>query len=356
MNKTRLSIIVPIYNSERYIEECVNSITAQTYEDKEIILVDDGSIDGTATICQEIISKCQSLNIRYIKKANGGAISARKSGLSVASGEYVTFVDSDDWVDNDYYAILMDCALAERADIVIGDNCVENEKTTQFVRQGFAYGVYDRQRLEQEVFPNLAFVEWGRLGFSPSQCTKVIKKSIIEKYQNDLDERILGGDDAVVTYPSFLEAQKIVYVESKALYHYRVHLGSMTHNRRKVDISERIALLEGLYDGFRKSEIMFADRTLGLYSLYVMYGVINRAIAEGMPENEIYDICNRLRGTGNWESIMKLTEKFPYMVENMYRFICQPTSMRFKRVCIEVKANKISNTIKKMIKSVASLQ
>ena len=92
----KISVIIPVYNAEKYISDCLESVVRQTYKNLEILLVDDGSKDGSAGICQEWCKK--DARIRLLQKENGGVSSARNLGLQEASGEYVTFVDEDDWI------------------------------------------------------------------------------------------------------------------------------------------------------------------------------------------------------------------------------------------------------------------
>lgn len=96
-----ISIIVPVYNVEKYLERCIESIVNQTYKDIEIILVDDGSPDNCPVICDRYAEKDN--RIKVIHKQNGGLINARKSGLEIAQGDYIGFVDSDDWIEPEMY-------------------------------------------------------------------------------------------------------------------------------------------------------------------------------------------------------------------------------------------------------------
>lgn len=100
-NVVTLSVIVPVYKVEKYINECIDSLVNQTLENIEIILVDDGSPDNCPAICDEYAKRYD--NVKVIHKTNGGIVSARKAGVRCCQGEYVTFVDGDDWVEKDYY-------------------------------------------------------------------------------------------------------------------------------------------------------------------------------------------------------------------------------------------------------------
>ena len=111
-----LSVIVPVYNVEKYLDRCIRSIAGQTYTNLEIILVDDGSTDHCGEICDEWSRKDTRIQVFY--KKNGGLVSARKAGLKTASGQYIAYVDSDDWIEENMYERMMELMLCNHSDIV----------------------------------------------------------------------------------------------------------------------------------------------------------------------------------------------------------------------------------------------
>ena len=113
----KISVIIPVYNCEKFIEKCLQSLVNQTLTDIEIILVNDGSTDNS----QKIIEKFSDTRIKLINKKNGGQSSARNVGLDVANGEYIGFIDSDDWVDSDFFEKLYNTAKKYNADISISN-------------------------------------------------------------------------------------------------------------------------------------------------------------------------------------------------------------------------------------------
>ena len=100
-----ISIVIPIYNAEKYLEECLNSIKSQTYKNFEVIMVNDGSKDDSETICMNFLRS--DSRFRYLKKANGGVSSARNLGLDNVKGDYITFIDADDWIDENHLELLI---------------------------------------------------------------------------------------------------------------------------------------------------------------------------------------------------------------------------------------------------------
>ena len=129
MDYGKVSVIVPIYKVEPYLDQCVQSIVNQTYKNLEIILVDDGSPDNSPAMCDAWAEKDN--RIRVIHKENGGFSSARNAGLDAATGDYIQFVDSDDWILPDMTAALVSCAVKENADVVRCGYCENVDGDTQ---------------------------------------------------------------------------------------------------------------------------------------------------------------------------------------------------------------------------------
>ncbi|MFR2551722.1 MAG: glycosyltransferase [Clostridioides difficile] len=113
----KISIIVPVYNVEKYLEKCVRSILAQTFTDFELILVDDGSLDSSGAMCDQFAEQDQ--RVKVIHKENGGLSDARNAGIELATGEYLGFVDSDDYIADDMYELLYTNIVKEDADLSI---------------------------------------------------------------------------------------------------------------------------------------------------------------------------------------------------------------------------------------------
>ena len=117
MKDSKISIIVPVYNAEKYLVECLNSLVEQTYKNIEIILIDDGSIDNSAKICDEYAKKDE--RIKVVHQKNSGVSVARNNGLDMHTGDYVMFVDSDDWIELNTCEILINNIISNDKDILI---------------------------------------------------------------------------------------------------------------------------------------------------------------------------------------------------------------------------------------------
>lgn len=232
-----ISIIVPIYNTAEYLEKCMDSILSQSFEKIEIILVDDGSTDGSGLICDKYAKEDD--RIKVIHKDNGGLVSARKTGVEVSNGDLIGFVDSDDWIESDMYEKLYACMLDNDVDIAMCGRFEESFGVSKSAYHGIAEGEYRGDELKEKVFPRMLvngdFFEWG---LYPSYWDKLFKREALEKYILSVDERIEMGEDAAGVYPCILNS-KSIYVLKECLYHYRQSGNSMVRKKNSNAEQER---------------------------------------------------------------------------------------------------------------------
>lgn len=245
----RISVIVPIYNVENYLEQCIDSILKQTYTNLEIILVDDGSADRSSAICDKYA--LNDNRIKVIHKANGGLVSARKAGVMEANGEYITFVDGDDWIEiNTYWRLTQ---IGQGVDIIAytcyeeyGDYHIFKENKVQ---EGLYVLKNDKEVLYETMFMNNCFFEFG---VSPSLCTKLIRRDILKNNQIKVNDLISYGEDVACTYPCLLDASTIC-ITNLPLYHYRQRQGSIVKNSNILPRSNFIELYKRLHGKFVES-------------------------------------------------------------------------------------------------------
>lgn len=215
----KISVIVPIYKVEEYLKRAVDSILQQTFSDLEIILVDDGSPDNCGLMCEEY-AKIDS-RIKVVHKTNGGLSSARNAGLDVATGEYIGFVDSDDWIHPQMYEYLYKCATKYDLDIT---TC-RFEKTNVFNPQN--YTKYDGFAT-YEVHDSLKFLKNLNLDifyqYSPSVCTKLYKKEVFDNLRFEEGKLF---EDTIIMIPTFLKASKIGYTDKVFYYYFQNRQGSI---------------------------------------------------------------------------------------------------------------------------------
>lgn len=241
-----VSVIVPIYNIEEFVGNCIESITAQTYRDLEIILVDDGSTDKSGVICDKYARTDN--RIKVIHKENGGLVSARKAGLRVAKGEYISYVDGDDWIENEMYQKLLE--MNRTADIIAFAAYEEYGKGERrglkknTVREGIYEEEKDRYQLYDCMMVNGNFYENGILTFL---WAKLIKRELLLDCQMNVPDIISYAEDAACVYPCLLKAHSI-YISNEILYHYRIRSGSMV--REEVEQGKIFELFKVLGDAF----------------------------------------------------------------------------------------------------------
>lgn len=221
-----ISIIIPVYNTEKYLDLCLKSVVSQTHQNLEIILVDDGSTDGSGGKCDKWAS--QDSRIKVYHKTNGGLMSAWKYGVTYAQGEYIGFVDSDDWIDVDMYAKLLSKALELNVDLVMSGIVYEKEGESRkeiFLLKG---GKYERAEIEEEIFP-IYFRDkyYYHRVISATRVTKLFKKGLLLEVLDYCDEKISIGEDLVTTFAVMSKVQSIAVVTDFYAYHYRINNTSM---------------------------------------------------------------------------------------------------------------------------------
>lgn len=216
----KVSVIVPIYNAKKYIDRCIQSLVCQTLKEIEIILVDDGSTDGSEKICDVYEKKYD--NIKVIHKKNEGAGIARNYGLNIATGKYVAFLDSDDYVDNRMYEILYDQSISNNTDgtfcgsyKVIGENVVKNNNVDENI-------VIDRDVILRESIPYL----FRGGGITPIRATIAVWRGIYklrvikENNINFNSEREFFSEDTIFNLDFFLKSDKIAFCKDYLHYQY----------------------------------------------------------------------------------------------------------------------------------------
>ncbi|MDY4279090.1 MAG: glycosyltransferase [Faecalicoccus sp.] len=270
----KLSIIVPVYQVEAHIDECITSILDQTFRDFELILVDDGSLDRCPAICDVYAQK--DSRIRVIHQKNQGLSAARNTGLQAARGDYIGFVDSDDFIEASMYEKLLDNLEREKADISVcgrykvwGDKKIQEQKSN-------VYKVMDSAQA-------LALMNTNVLGyFDVAAWDKIYKRSCfkgIEFPEGKLCE------DWFVMYKLFFNAHRIVY-DSIPLYNYRQRTGSITHGK-KVNTMSLAASLEVL-NFVRMQQPQYVREAQFAY-VFAGIGVIDNYIEQSSIDHKSID-------------------------------------------------------------------
>lgn len=212
--KTLVSSIIPVYNSEEFLEECIESLRNQTLKEIEMIFVNDGSTDNSLKILEKY-EKIDS-RIKVINQKNSGPSSARNRGIEIAKGEYLSFIDSDDWIDTRMYENMYYRAINDKSDVVICDMKMVSLDSQLYVK-GIIYcdERYDRKNIEDKIFKELL----SNSQFN-SMANKIYKRSIAKENNLLLDKDIYYAEDWKFNMEFFKHSQRLSYI-NKCYYYYR---------------------------------------------------------------------------------------------------------------------------------------
>lgn len=231
-----LSVIIPVYNSEHYLDECICSIIKQSYKNFEVLLVDDGSTDSSKSICLKYCSL--DSRFKYLQKKNGGAASARNFGLNECKGDLISFIDSDDFIESTMFEDMIKAIVRYKADIVICGRFKDYDNKRKRINCMKYETSFDSQTC-------LCKMMTGRgMDFSP--CDKI--------YRKDLWDQIyfpegITGEDIMILPDIFDRASTIIHV-GKPLYHYRYTPNSVTTSRFNKHTFDTVHAITKLSDKF----------------------------------------------------------------------------------------------------------
>ena len=231
MSQPKISVIIPVYNTAKYMDECLESVLTQTFKEFEVILVDDGSTDGLSPAkCDEYAAKDD--RVIAVHKPNGGLISAWTEGVKRACADYLCFLDSDDWVDTDMleklYA-LTDPSFSD-SEIISGNYIVEKNNERRKETQGLTPGVYTGDSLDK--------IKENILGndvrpITMSRCMKLTSRKLLLDNIKYCDTSIVMAEDVNIMLPTICDAKRLVIAKDSYFYHYRLVGDSMAHGYNK---------------------------------------------------------------------------------------------------------------------------
>ena len=266
-NDIKLSIIVPIYNVEKYLRQCLDSVCDSVNDNVEVILVDDGSEDKCASICDEYASLYKGVYV--IHKENAGLVSARKAGVKSARGRYITFVDGDDWIDGKVYQeILLQCERSGYPSI-FAFGCIEEYDTYQkVILNRIAEGRYsgiELQSIKGNIMMDNVFFQWKVL---PHLCDKFIERKLLIKHLFDVPNYVSFGEDVACSFPCIMEADSI-YISKRTSYHYRQREGSIVKKRGEIEKKNFVAIYDILKEALGNQNKMQGQ--LKQYMFFILF-------------------------------------------------------------------------------------
>ena len=240
-----ISIVIPVYNAEKYLEQCLNSIKNQTYKNFEVILVNDGSIDHSESICMDFVKV--DTRFKYFTKVNGGASSARNFGLDNVTGDYITFIDADDWVDENHLEVLINNIKDNNSDMAVSS-------IKKFdMSNNFHFRMYSNQekyllnynKLNREEFlvilPKLILAN----NSYKIAVSKLFKKELVSDIR--FDESIIYGEDLEFFFKLYLNINSISYID-EVTYVYRLHDESSSSKFGQLHMEQELAIYKKMYE------------------------------------------------------------------------------------------------------------
>lgn len=226
MESISISVIIPVYNVEKYLCDCIESVLLQTYRNFEIILINDGSTDTSGIICDEY--KLKDNRIKVIHQDNAGVSVARNNGLKIAKNDYVIFMDSDDYIESNMYETMVSKITEYSCDLVICDCVKEFGNHSELYTHGIRSGYFDYNQLLYEYYPQLLITDTIEYPLTISNCLCLFRKSVLNNevfYQ----QGIRYSEDWLFGAQLMLRCNSLYYLKGKAFYHYRMNEDSATH-------------------------------------------------------------------------------------------------------------------------------
>ena len=320
----KITVIVPVYNVENYLNKCLDSLINQTYKNLEIIVINDGSTDNSGEICQGYAQKDN--RIVYIEKENGGQSEARNMGLDRMTGSYVTFVDSDDWVELDYVENLYKKITEYQADIAVGNYYSFNEAEGMYYFHIFGDSCYEKVYDNVSIFENLYESQEMKSFALISVWGKLYKADLLKHLRFDIGKL---GEDGYLNQKIYLLAEKTIYL-NKGLYAYRQREGSSSRiwtekwMHALVDaMSERITLLANMNYPLEKH--------LAVYRQMLEVSIANGQ-ASGLSDTATYKEFEMKRTLLNQLSIQEQKEKKAIVLAANYAYVEQVMTT-IKSIC-----------------------
>lgn len=316
----KVSVIVPVYNAENYLHQCVNSLLKQTLKSIQVILVDDGSKDSSGEIIDSYAKDYD--NIESYHKENGGSSTARNLGITKAKGEYISFLDSDDWLENDTFQVLYQIACDnDKVDIIQFRSFEEKDDSYYIPRSGY----YNYERMKDELYPHLmpSFTEQGKPTYVRwSNCLRLYKSSLIKYNGVQYRRQVFTMEDYLFNFESTMVARSYYYYGEKPLYHVVKNPMSKSRNYRPAlldscdfflqEIRENSFYLENSRSfTYKKSLLYFADACIA--NEMSLKSVVTNIIRVRKVFNS--QMCKMLRKTddldvvGWYQKVLKLIKK-----------------------------------------------
>lgn len=315
----KVSVIVPVYNVEKYLEKCLDSLVNQTLKEMEVIVVNDGTKDNSQEIIDHYVEKYN--NVTGVIKENGGLSDARNYGMQYAKGEFIAFVDSDDYVDLKMFEKMYDKAVNDNLDVVVCDTVIEYENYSYVLKSNLHYTEDDVR----------AYVY-----ASPMACTRMVRRTIMEKFSF---EKGIFYEDLNLTPTYITETRKVGFLEEPLYYYVQRQASIMNQQQFHGKLLDIFKVLDHVKKVYEEKGILeeFHDEIEYLYLIHLLRSATLRFIQ--YKNTRVY--LEQIRG--------KMKQEFPKWKKNPY---LGKSNVKFKIVCYlafykQYKMLKVLNRIKK---------
>lgn len=309
MRTPLISVVIPVYNAEKYIERCLKSVCEQSFDDYEVIVVDDGSKDSSPMIVDDFARDYNCL--KAIHQDNGGVIKARKTGVRNAKGLYILNLDSDDWLLKNHLIKIAEEIYRNHPDIVVTGYIEDNEGIQNKYSQNIAPGFYSGVQMQKEILENFISTNtFFTFGIYPTLWTSCIKKELVSKAQKKLPETYSIGEDISVTYPCIINASSLSILDDYT-YVYRIQNESMTHVFDEKFSKKIIYLLEYLTSVLPKN--ITDSKQFNDYIVFETSLLVGSYLGVGIKKHSYKDMIENVIGTLEHPIIKNAIGKFDIM-------------------------------------------
>ena len=316
----KVSIIVPCYGVEKYLNRCLESLVSQTLNDIEIILVDDGSPDNVPKMCEEWVKR--DSRIKAFHKENAGLGFARNSGLELASGEFVAFVDSDDYIELDAYEILYNVAKEKKADVVYcGMKKEISPNKFSYMRKTLIYQEFVDDNVKKIIPDFVASEPFCRVErkYDMSVCLAIYKTSIIKDYElRFVSERKVASEDLVFQIEFLEHAKKVSFIPD-VLYHYCYNGESLTKNFSR----EKFERMKALYFLLKDKCKFYDSNGLRTKRMFIgnIRGFVRNLVNSKQPLREKKKLISDILNDDIWDEVKTYRASFLPLHQRIFSFL-----------------------------------
>lgn len=284
-----VSIVVPIYNTEEYLQRCIESIREQTYTNLEIVLVDDGSTDCSGEICDNYVVKDERFHV--IHQPNGGIIAAKKAALRECHGEYIMIVDSDDWIEQGYIEAMLQYMVSSECSLVCMNIFIHYGSMIVETKNEIPAGTYETDEIAKDIFLYRNTTERGILPYS---VLKLYKRELLAKALGQIGNDIVFAEDSAILFGIVFQNIRIC-IADESYYHYYIRKDSVcraVNPNYLIELTSFYKYTKKIFEAHSEREYLL--RQLGIYLLERAKEAVNLRLGLTSEETPIYRQPNEI--------------------------------------------------------------